>query len=362
MNLLSVSSAFPEQSYTQSECLDGMRAGDFWPKLHPRSRTLLEKILGGGDATGDTGNKSGIAKRHFCLDELSDSWTRDAQALNEAYEKHAPELAAAAVSKAVSKAGLSLEQVDTVFLSSCTGYLCPGVTSHVAEILGLREDVFLQDMTGLGCGAAVPLIRAASGVVASRPESIVVTVAVEVCSAAFYVEDDFGVLISTCLFGDGAAAAVWSGQGGEWSVGDFESLHMPDQREKIRFTNAAGKLRNQLHKSVPKLAGEAVAKLYERRAKDKGVPQAHITHGGGKDVIEQLELVLAEAPDVSERGLSYARGVMNDYGNLSSPSVLVALERFIDHPESGALDHVWMCAFGAGFSAHSCELVKTRCD
>ena len=48
---------------------------------------------------------------------------------------------------------------------------------------------------------------------------------------------------------------------------------------------------------------------------------------------------------------------MRDYGNLSSPSVLVALERFLEQDVSD-VEHVWMCAFGAGFSAHSCELTR----
>lgn len=84
------------------------------------------------------------------------------------------------------------------------------MSSHLAVLLDLGSDVFLQNMTGLGCGAAVPLMRAAEGVVAVNPDAVVVTVAVEVCSTAFFIEDNFGVLISTCLFGDGASAVVWS--------------------------------------------------------------------------------------------------------------------------------------------------------
>lgn len=339
MNLLSIASAFPENYYIQGECLDAMRSADFWESLNGRSRLLLTKVLEGD---------SGIDQRRFMLDRLGDAWGRDAQALNEAYEKAAPELASRAVTRALEKLGLAAKQVDALFLCSCTGYLCPGVSGHVAEQLGLREDVFLQDMTGLGCGAAVPLMRAASAVVAADPDAVVVTVAVEICSAAFYVEDDFGVLISTCLFGDGAAAVVWSGAGGDWRVGDFESLHVPEYREKIRFTNAGGKLRNQLHKSIPIHASEAVGRLYAKR---KGEPQAWVTHGGGKDVIEQLEQVLP----CNE--LRHARSVMRDYGNLSSPSVLIALERFLAEAD-GSEERVWMCAFGAGFSAHSCELVR----
>ena len=337
MNLAAVGSAFPSNSFTQQECLDAMKAADFWQGLKGRSQMVIEKVLSGD---------SGIQKRHFALDSLEQAWSRGAQELNEAYEKEAPDLAVSAIQNAIAKSGHRLDELDAVFVSSCTGYLCPGVSSHLAERLGLRADVFLQDMTGLGCGAAVPLLRAADGVLARNPDAVVVTVAVEVCSAAFYVEDDFGVLISTCLFGDGAAAAVWVGDKGEWKVSDFSSLHIPEEREKIRFTNANGRLRNQLDRSVPDLAAATVEKLYEKRQRE---PQAWVTHGGGRDVIDALEHVLP----VGE--LTLARGVMRDYGNLSSPSVLVALERFLDQ-ENANVEHVWMCAFGAGFSAHSCEL------
>jgi predicted naringenin-chalcone synthase len=337
MNLAAVGTAFPSNSFTQQECLDAMKAADFWQGLKGRSQMVIEKVLSGD---------SGIQKRHFALDSLEQAWSRGAQELNEAYEKEAPDLAVSAIQNAIAKSGHRLDELDAVFVSSCTGYLCPGVSSHLAERLGLRADVFLQDMTGLGCGAAVPLLRAADGVLARNPDAVVVTVAVEVCSAAFYVEDDFGVLISTCLFGDGAAAAVWVGNKGEWKVSDFSSLHIPEEREKIRFTNANGRLRNQLDRSVPDLAAATVEKLYEKRQRE---PQAWVTHGGGRDVIDALEHVLP----VGE--LTLARGVMRDYGNLSSPSVLVALERFLDQ-ENANVEHVWMCAFGAGFSAHSCEL------
>ena len=68
-------------------------------------------------------------------------------------------------------------------------------------------------------------------------------------------------------------------------------------------------------------------------------------------MIEQLEEVLPV------KKLTYAREVMRKYGNLSSPSVLVALEQFLNENHDDA-EHLWMCAFGAGFSAHSCELKR----
>ena len=346
MNLLSLATSLPENSFTQLECLTALEAAPFWADLNARSRMILEKVLSG---------EGGIEKRHFCLNSISEAFARDAEQLNQAYELHAPQLAAEAVRKAVEKSGRELAKVDAVFLSSCTGYLCPGVTSYVAEELGLREDVFLQDMTGLGCGAAVPLIRAASGYIAENPEHLIITVSVEVCSAAFFVEDDFGVLISNCIFGDGAAAALWSGRGGAWMVSDFQSIHVPEEREKIRFTNAGGKLRNQLHKTVPQLAGQTVKRLLEKRNLAHGQVDQYITHGGGRDVIEQLEAVI---PDLPNQTLSYAREVMRSCGNMSSPSVLFALELFLNDEAEASAEHLWMCAFGAGFSAHACQLVR----
>lgn len=352
MNLVTVKSAFPPNYYSQSECLEAMKGANFWNQISGSSRNLLSKVLSGD---------SGINGRYFCLDDLEKAWRMDAQELSEYYEANAPELAANAVQKALDDVGLLAEDLDALFLCSCTGYLCPGVSSYVAERLGLREDVFLQDMTGLGCGAAVPLMRSAKGFLADRPESLIVTVAVEVCSAAFYVENDVGVLISTCLFGDGASAALWCGEKNEkididkrnsWKVDHFESIHVPEEREKIRFTNAEGKLRNQLHRSVPELAAETVAKLY---AKVRQPPCEWVTHGGGREVIEQLEKVLPTDE------LSYARSVMNQYGNLSSPSVFLALESCLDEMEAdSAVDHLWVCSFGAGFSAHSCEMERRR--
>jgi alkylresorcinol/alkylpyrone synthase len=174
----------------------------------------------------------------------------------------------------------------------------------------------------------------------------VATVAVEVCSAAFYADDDAGVLISLCLFGDGAAAAIWSDEAapGRWQAGGFSTVHVPEQREKIRFVNAGGRLKNQLHRAVPGLAAEAVSGLYARRTAE---PDRVLAHTGGRDVIDALEEVLPHRLDDT-------RAVLRRCGNMSSPSVLFALERAVAEP--GDDTRWWLTAFGAGFAAHACEM------
>ena len=245
--------------------------------------------------------------------------------------------------------GVKADELDALFVCTCTGYLCPGVSSHVAEQLGMRGDVYLSDLVGLGCGAAIPTLRGAEGFLAANPEAVVATVAVEVCSAAFYIDDEPGVLISLCLFGDGAAAAIWKGKGseGQYRAEGFQTVHQPESREKIRFVNKEGKLKNKLHRSVPEVAGEAVKGLFEKRLGD---PDQVIAHTGGRDVVDALEGVLPGF------GLGETRKILRDYGNCSSPCVLFALEERMRGERDD--ERLWLTSFGAGFSAHSMELVR----
>ena len=335
MILHSIASAFPPNVVSQSDCWEMLRGSGALDRVRSRSRELIEKIL-----LGD----SGISSRHFSQDDLPHVLSLDAEGLHREYEKAAPRLAAQALTAALEKDGVSPADLDALFVCSCTGYLCPGVSSYVSEILGLRPGTYLQDLIGLGCGAALPMLESARGYLSLHPDAIVATVAVEICSAAFYLDDDPGVLISLCLFGDGAAAALWRGNGAGLQMKSFRTIHRPGHREKIRFVNSGGKLKNQLHRSVPGLAAEAVRELFAERACD---PDRILSHTGGRDVIDALEAVLPGYP------LHEARSVLRDFGNISSPCVLVALERAI---EAGCPENLWLTAFGAGFAAHSCEL------
>ena len=338
MYLQSLATAFPGREYTQAECLGILRDSGGLDGLKPRSRQILEKIL-----TGD----SGIATRRLAPGDLGEVLGHDAGGLHRVFEEQAPVLASEALRRACEQAGRPPGEIDALLICTCTGYLCPGLTSHVSELLGMRQDAFLQDLLGLGCGAAIPILEAARCISAARPGALIATVAVEISSAAFYLDDDPGVLISLCLFGDGAAACLWhsENQGGQFRFSNFRTIHKPGHREKIRFVNANGKLKNQLHRSVPELAAEAVAELYALRTQDPG---KIIAHTGGRDVIEALEAALPG------HRLDETREVLRRYGNISSPSVLIALGEALATPAR----NLWLTAFGAGFAAHSCELTR----
>lgn len=344
MFLRSLASARPRLRLRQSASWAILKDCAAVHRLRPRARDLLERLF-----LGD----SGIETRDFAAENLEALAEGDAEFLAKSFEREAPQLGAEALASACAKAGVRPSEIDALLVCTCTGYLCPGPTSHIAERLGLRSDVFLQDLLGLGCGAALPMLEAARGVLAARPDALVATVAVEVCSAAFFVDEDPGVLVSLALFGDGAAACLWTA-GAERTTGlrlhGFRTVHRPEHREKIRFVNSGGKLKNQLHREVPVLAADAVRELYDA---SQAAGCAVLSHTGGRDVLDAIEDRLG-LPRLAE-----SRAVLREHGNVSSPSVLLALERRLNDPtplDSGC----WLTSFGAGFAAHCCRLERVR--
>lgn len=345
MFLHALSTTVPEKAFTQADCAEIVQRSHLRERLDRRSLLTLMAILRGD---------SGVAKRHFAVEDVERLFDLSADELNAAFRREAPRLATRAIEDALHQAGMRPAELDALLVCTCTGYLCPGVTSYVAENLGLRDNAILQDLVGLGCGAAIPMLRSADALLARHPAITVATVAVEICSAAFYVDADPGVLISACLFGDGAAAAIWKatppGDRAPLRCDGFNTLHRPIDRDRIRFEQRDGKLRNLLDRELPALAADAVAHLWRQEFRDSAQVARVISHGGGRDVLDALQTVFPNHP------LDAARQTLRGYGNMSSPSVLFALEQSLRDRATTPDEHLWLVSFGAGFSVHSCRL------
>jgi predicted naringenin-chalcone synthase len=348
MFIVGLGTATPPRRYTQRECWEAAQQAPQFQHLSSRSRAILRKVL--------TGN-NGIATRHLALESLSEAFELTAEALQRRFLKHAPLLATQAAQRALADAQRTPADLDALLISTCTGYLCPGLTSYVAEALGCRAEVLALDLVGQGCGAALPNLRSAQALLDSGQSRCVLSVCVEVCSAAFYWDDDPGVLISACLFGDGAGAAVLSPEPGgkravHWKLA--ASRLNPDARDLLRFEHRDGMLRNILTPEVPMRAAEqAYAVLNDALARgglDAGELKAWVLHPGGRDVLGALRQRLG----LSEADVRWSAAVLSEYGNLSSPSVFFVLQRAL--ADSAPAGYWWMASFGAGFSGHGALL------
>ncbi len=349
MFITGLGTALPPQRFSQSEIWSALQSSPLLGQLGVRARVLLEKIL-----TGD----SGIATRHLALDRLSDAFDLRPDTLHARFATHAPLLATQAAERALQDAAIAPDEIDAVLISTCTGYLCPGLTSYVSERLGLRPDVLALDLVGQGCGAALPNLRNADALLGGGSCHRVLSVCVEVCSAALFFDDDPGVLISACLFADGAGAAVLAhepegpGRRVEWKRSG--SILLPAERDLLRFEHKGGLLRNILTPSVPKLAARCAGAVLDEVLAQANLSRDHITtwiwHAGGRDVLRALRARLG----LSEADVRWSASVLRDIGNVSSPFVLFTLQRALAQGAPGGT--WWLSSFGAGFSCHGALL------
>jgi alkylresorcinol/alkylpyrone synthase len=349
MYIQSVGTASPPERYTKAQCLVAFEESDWFSRLNGRAHFIARTVLQ---------RDNGIDARRLAVESLDEVFTIDPNTLAHRFLTHAPVLAAQAGASALARAELKPTQIDAVIVSTCTGYVCPGLSGYVIEHLRLRPDVQAFDLVGQGCAAALPNLMLGKALLASESCEHVLSICVEVSSAAMYLDNDPGVLISACLFGDGAGAAVLSRQASpvnrqiEWK--DSTSLIEPAQRSALMFEQRDGMLRNILTRAVPELAADyaqrVLGSVLGRAALHPRDIGTWIMHAGGRDVLQALERRL----DLQPKDLRYSTSMLREYGNLSSAFVYFVLEAALaDDAEPGWW---WLSSFGAGFSCHGALL------
>ncbi len=352
MYIRGIGTATPAMRYTKAECLIAFEKSDWYKRLDTRAHFIARTVLK---------RDNGIDARRLAVASLDEVFQIDPDTLAQRFLTHAPELAARAAERALAAAGLGAQDIDAVVVSTCTGYLCPGLSGYVAERLSLRNNVQAFDLVGQGCAAALPNMQLGRALLASGACEHVLSVCVEVSSAAMYLDNDAGVIISACLFGDGAGAAVLSRVSGPVSSGnrrmawhDNSSLLEPAQRDALKFESTHGMLRNVLTRGVPALAADFGLRVLHTVLARAGLQpsdvQTWILHAGGRDVLQAVERSFG----LQSSDLRYSAAMLREYGNLSSAFVYFVLEAALADNAPGGW--WWLSSFGAGFSCHGALL------
>ena len=348
MFIRSIGTALPSMRYTKAECLVAFERSEWFHRLDARSHFIARTVLK---------RDNGIEARRLAVNTLDEVFYIDPDTLALRFLTHAPELAATAASRALTAAGLDAQDIDAVVISTCTGYMCPGLSGHVVERLGLRADVQAFDLVGQGCAAALPNMQLGRALLLSGACQHVLSVCVEVSSAAMYLDNDPGVLISACLFGDGAGAAVLSrapGAGRRIKWIDSVSFIETAERDALKFETRQGMLRNVLSRKVPALAADYALRVLNTVLQRGGLQisdvNAWIMHAGGRDVLQEVERHF----ELDSADLRYSAAMLREYGNLSSAFVYFVLQAALTDDAPGGW--WWLSSFGAGFSCHGALL------
>ncbi|MGA8208346.1 MAG: type III polyketide synthase [Candidatus Dormiibacterota bacterium] len=266
------------------------------------------------------------------------------------YEEEAPRLAQLAVERALAAAELRPEQIDAIFSVSCTGYMVPALDVRLANRLGFRSDVLRIPLTELGCAGGGAAIAAADRHIRLEPSQRALVVCVELCSLTFQPTDtSVDNMTAAMVFGDGAAAAVMTGDVGGLEVIATGTRLVADTQGFLGFDLREDGFHPVLDRRLARLIEQqlpgALNGFWE------GPFDFMAVHAGGPRIFDAVESGLG----LESGALAISRAVFTRYGNLSSASLLVVLAELCQGPPGAGLG----LAFGPGVSVEMASLRRS---
>jgi alkylresorcinol/alkylpyrone synthase len=341
--IVSTATAVPAHSASQSEVKERLRA--VLPPLSPRRLEAAMELF-----------DHAAVERRFSVEPVAHlGQPRGLGEVQERYRENAIALGRQVASEALARGGLPASAVDLLITVSCTGIMIPSVDAHLCNELGFRADVRRLPITALGCSGGAAALARAHDFLVGFPNARVLVVAVELPSLSLQRADvSLANLVSTAIFGDGAAAVLLQGGGadGRRGVQILETLsHLfPRTTYALGFDLKDDGFHSVLSKDVPTFIKAEIAGLVRTLAGRRGLTREQLScfllHPGGRKILAFVEEELALTRDDTQ--LSWE--VLRAYGNQSSASVLFVLHEWLTkrQPPSGA--HGILAAFGPGLS------------
>jgi alkylresorcinol/alkylpyrone synthase len=362
VGVLAVASASPEHRTTQADAK--LFARSFFTGTPDQARhatgtpdeAALERLLAAYD-------NAGVETRWLGRPLEWLTQRRSLPRKNAAYVEQALLLSQRCASAAIEKSGIARSELGAIVFASSTGISTPSLDARLVQTLDLPRDIARVPLWGLGCaGGGAGLARARA--LAIGLDKPVLLIACELCSLTFVHGDRRSAnVIAVALFGDGAAATVvapepwWQPERGPELLANFSRL-LDDSEALMGWDVEDEGLRVRFSPAIPDVVLELGVQLFEDAAAlidRKAADFRHLLfHPGGRRVLDVYEKMLgldAESGAGPDSGrLRHSRAVLREHGNMSSPTVLFVLERFLaDTPASG--EPGLLLSLGPGFCA-----------
>jgi alkylresorcinol/alkylpyrone synthase len=335
VTLLSLTTAVPPHRLEQSEVALAAR------RMYAESFARYPKLA---DVFVNAGIERRYSVRPLEWFDAPRDWTERTQA----YLDGAGALFAEAARTALDRAGIAAQDVDVVVTVSSTGIATPSLDARVAADMGFRPSAMRVPVFGLGCAGGVSGLSLGARLARAAPGEIVLVVVVELCTLAFRNDRSTKAdVISSALFGDGAAAAVLRAEphAAPLQFGASAEHTWPKTLDIMGWSIDPVGFGVVLSRSLPRFVRERLAAPARRFVKSAQIeaPQ-FICHPGGAKVLEAIETAL----ELQSGTLRDEREVLRGHGNMSAPSVLFVLERAL---KRGLRGTAVLSALGPGFTA-----------
>ncbi len=271
------------------------------------------------------------------------------------FGEHAGKLSVEAIQDCI-QSKIPKERITHLITVSCTGMSAPGLDLEIMEAMGLAQDIFRTSVNFMGCYAAVHALRLADALCKNDTTANVVVVCTEFCTLHFQKEQTIDNLTSTLLFADGSAAVLVqhdsSKNKGLILKSFFSNVAFNGKKDMSWKLSSKGFLMT-LSGYVPALVKEDFDNLIAKALDKAGITKNEINywcmHPGGKKIVEAI----SQSLDLRKDELKYSYEVLNDYGNMSSPTILFVLKKILEElqaKEESNNENILGAAFGPGLT------------
>ncbi len=258
---------------------------------------------------------------------------------------------------ALEQSGVAPEAVTHVIAVSCTGFFAPGLDIELVKRLGLPPDTRRTVIGFMGCYAAFNALRVAHSFCRSRPEARVLIVCVELCTLHFQVSRTLESAVVNALFSDGAAAAVLASKsaeeaGGQLAYAGGRAQLDEDSMDHMTWDVGDTGFMMGLSSEVPAVLARHLPAYLDALLAPHEVARADLDfwaiHPGGRSIVEKAQEVIG----LTDAQVHDSLEVLRLHGNMSSPTVLFVLKRFLDRHRAGeeGLRSGVALAFGPGLT------------
>lgn len=315
------------------------------PRVMPMARDRMDAVMAIFDGTRVEHRWSALP-----LDEIGRA--RPLTETMELYRTEAIRLGRRVASDCLERARVAATEIDLIITVSCTGVIIPSLDAYLANDLGLRSDIRRLPITELGCHAGAAAMIHARDFILGHPEANVLVVSVELPTLSFQGGDpSLANLVSTAIFGDGAAAVLVTGRDAPGArILGTQSHLFPRTIDALGFDLKDDGFHVVLARELPSIVRSELGGLVDRLTARSGLTRQDLSslvlHPGGRRILETVEDTLALPPEAAR--VSWE--IMRDYGNLSSATVLFVLDEWLQRRRPPAGAHGLMGAFGPGFS------------
>jgi alkylresorcinol/alkylpyrone synthase len=272
---------------------------------------------------------------------------------NQEYIEHSVKLGREAAEKCLQNAGLRADEVDLLITVSCTGFMIPSLDAHLINLMGFRQDVRRMPFTELGCAAGAMAIARATDYLRAYPGKNALIISVELPTLTFQRKDiSQANLISSVLFGDGAAAVVVSGSQNKGPrILASDTYTFSNSLDAMGFDLRDSGFHILLSKDVPEMIRGEIRGLVDGFLAKHGLTREQIKgwilHPGGARLLRNVQ----EELGLSRCDTQFSWDVLGEYGNLSSASILFILKEWLEKGPLNPGEYALAAAFGPGFSA-----------